>query len=233
MTGGGMGDWRLTRAGDAAVAVEFEQTIDPAVNARALAVGAALRAARHPGVLDVVDGFCTVTVVFDPLRTDLRRVTADIERAAERRSGVVEEGGEVGLPVCYGGSHGPDLAQVAAFAGCRAEEVVALHSGTPYRVYMLGFLPGFAYLGTVDARIATPRRSSPRLRVPAGSVGIAGLQTGVYPLEAPGGWQLIGRCPIRLFDVERAEPFRLRAGQRVRFEPITASQYRQAVESGA
>ena len=226
-----MDGWTLTRVGDAALAVEFEPRIDPAVNARALAVGAALRAARHAGVLDVVEGFCTVTVVFDPLRTDVGRVAAELETAAARRRGSVEAGREVALPVCYGGPHGPDLEQVAAFAGCGADEVVALHSGAVYRVYMLGFLPGFAYLGSVDPRIAIPRRRSPRLRVPAGSVGIAGLQTGVYPLEAPGGWHLIGRCPVRIFDLERAEPFRLQAGQRVRFEPITEAEYSLRVES--
>ena len=226
-----MDGWKLTRVGDAALAVEFEQRIDPAVNARALAVGAALRAARLAGVLDVVEGFCTVTVVFDPLRPDVRRVAAQLETAAGRESGPVEAGSEVALPVCYGGRHGPDLEQVAAFADCSADEVVALHSSAVYRVYMLGFLPGFAYLGSVDARIAIPRRRSPRLRVPAGSVGIAGLQTGVYPLEAPGGWHLIGRCPLRIFDLERAEPFRLRGGHRVRFEPITEAEYSLQVES--
>ena len=225
-----MDGWTLTRVGDAALAVEFEQRIDPAVNARALAVGAALRAARHAGVLDVVDGFCSVTVVFDPLRTDVRRVAAELETAAGRR-GRVEAGREVALPVCYGGRHGPDLAHVAAFTGCSADEVVALHSGAVYRVYMLGFLPGFAYMGAVDPRIAAPRRRSPRLRVPAGSVGIAGRQTGVYPLEAPGGWQLIGRCPVRIADLERAEPFRVQAGHQVRFEPITAAEYSLQVES--
>ena len=227
-----MGDWTLTRVGDAALAVEFEQRIDPAVNARALAVAAALRAARHAGVLDVVEGFCSVTVVFDPLRTDVPRVAAALETAAERERGGVEAGPEVALPVCYGGRHGPDLEAVAAFAGCSVDEVVARHSGAEYRVYMLGFLPGFAYLGSVDPRLAVPRRRSPRLRVPAGAVGIAGLQTGVYPLEAPGGWNLIGRCPVRIFDLERAEPFRLRAGQRVRFEPITEAEYSLQVESG-
>ena len=226
-----MDGWTLTRVGDAALAVEFEQRIDPAVNARALAVGAALRAARHAGVLDVVEGFCSVTVVFDPLRTDLPRVAAALETAAGRRPGSVAAGREVVLPVCYGGRDGPDLAQVAAFAGCSTDEVVARHSSAVYRVYMLGFLPGFAYLGSVDPRIAAPRRRSPRLRVPAGSVGIAGRQTGVYPLEAPGGWNLIGRCPVRIADLDRAEPFRVLAGQRVRFEPITEAEYSLRVES--
>ena len=226
-----MNEWTLARVGDAALAVEFEQRIDPAINARALAVAAALRSARHAGVLDVIEGFCSVTVVFDPLRTDVQRVAAALETAAECARGGAVASREVALPVCYGGRHGPDLEAVASFARCSTDEVVGLHSGAVYRVYMLGFLPGFAYLGSVDPRIAIPRRRSPRLRVPAGAVGIAGLQTGVYPLQAPGGWRLIGRCPVRIFDLERTEPFRLRVGYRVRFEPITEAEYSRQVES--
>lgn len=227
-----MSDWTLSRVGDSAVVVEFEQTIEPAVNARALAVGEAVRAARRPGVLDVVEGFCSVTVVFDPLRTDLDGMVKDLERAAAERRGSAAAGREVTLPVCYGGRHGPDLENVAAWAGCSADDVVAMHCGSTYRVYMLGFLPGFAYLGTVDPRIAAPRRRTPRVRTPAGSVGIAGLQTGIYPMEAPGGWRLIGRCPVRTFDIERTDPFRLRAGNLVRFEAITDAEYRAVERSG-
>lgn len=228
-----MSDWRLFRDGDAALVVEFEQKIDPAINARALAVGNAMRAARLPGVLDVVEGYCSVTVAFDPLRTAIEALVAELETAAAREpaGGVGEE--EVALPVCYGGRHGPDLAAVAAFAGCSEADVAALHHQTVYRVYMLGFLPGFAYMGSVDARIAIPRRSRPRLRVPAGSVGIARLQTGVYPLDAPGGWHLIGRCPLRMFDPDAPNPFRLQPGCAVRFTPITSAEYDRAQRTRA
>ena len=223
-----MSDWRLVRVGDASIVVEFAQEIDPAVNARALAVGEAVRAARHPGVLDVVEGYCSVAVAFDPLRTAIEPLVADLEAAAERAPAAAAAAAEVTLPVCYGGSHGPDLEAVAAFAGCSPEEAAALHHGATYRVYMLGFLPGFAYMGSVDPRIAVPRRSRPRLRVPAGSVGIARFQTGVYPVEAPGGWHLIGRCPLRTFDPGASNPFLLQPGCAVRFAPITEAEYRRA-----
>ena len=228
-----MSDWRLVCVGDASVVVEFERKIDPAVNARALAVGAAIRAARHPGVLDVVESYCSVTVAFDPLRTAVEPLIANLEAAAGRAPVAAAEVHEVTLPVCYGGRHGPDLGAVAAFAGCSEAEVVALHTGAAYRVYMLGFLPGFAYMGAVDARIAAPRRSRPRVRVPAGAVGIAGLQTGVYPLEAPGGWNLIGRCPVRTFDLEARNPFLLQPGCTVRFAAITDAEYERSSGSHA
>ena len=130
--------------------------------------------------------------------------------------------------VCCGGSLGPDLAEVAAFAGCSQDEVVALHGSRTYRVYLVGFVPGFPYMGTVDPRIAMPRRATPRVKVPAGSVGIAGEQTGIYPTETPGGWRLIGRTPIRLFDAGREPPCLFEAGARVRFTPMT----RDAFERG-
>lgn len=223
-----MSDWRLVRVGDASIVVEFAQQIDPAINARALAVGDAVRAARYPGVLDVVEGYCSVTVAYDPLRTAIEPLVAAIEEAAERAPANGAAAAEVELPVCYGGSHGPDLEAVAAFAGCSPAEVAALHHAAAYRVYMLGFLPGFAYMGSVDPRIAVPRRSRPRLRVPAGSVGIARFQTGVYPVEAPGGWHLIGRCPRRTFDPDASNPFLLQPGCAVRFVPISEAEYRRA-----
>ena len=130
--------------------------------------------------------------------------------------------------VCCGGSLGPDLAEVAAFAGCSPDEVVALHGSRTYRVYLVGFVPGFPYMGTVDPRIAMPRRATPRVKVPAGSVGIAGEQTGIYPTETPGGWRLIGRTPIRLFDAGREPACLFEAGARVRFTPMT----RDAFERG-
>jgi inhibitor of KinA len=129
------------------------------------------------------------------------------------------------VPVCYGGEFGPDLAAVAAFGGVAAADVIRLHAARTYRVYMLGFVPGFAYMGTVDERIAAPRRAEPRPRVPAGSVGIAGSQTGIYPSSTPGGWQLVGRTPIAPFDLSRARPFLFDAGVSVRFHPIEPAEY--------
>jgi KipI family sensor histidine kinase inhibitor len=220
-----MTGWTLRHHGDSALALELGLVIDPLVNARALAIGERVRRAEHPGVRDVVEGYSSVTVTYDPLRTDVRRLSALFVSAAEQERGAEGSGREVMLPVCYGGTYGPDLGEVANRAGGTEDEVVAIHSEATYRVYMLGFLPGFAYLGSVSDRIVSPRRVTPRLRVPAGSVGIAGRQTGVYPLEAPGGWQLVGRCPVKVFDPGRADPFLLRAGDSVRFEAVSEKEY--------
>lgn len=134
----------------------------------------------------------------------------------------------VEIPVCYGGEYGPDLSFVAEHNGLSPEEVIAIHSGGTYLVYMLGFLPGFAYMGGMDERIATPRLASPRARIPAGSIGIAGGQTGIYPLASPGGWQLIGRTPVKMFAMEgETGKFALSAGDRVKFVPISEEQYRE------
>ena len=131
----------------------------------------------------------------------------------------------VRIPVCYGGELGPDLAAVASFARLPEADVVRRHAAGAYRVFMLGFVPGFAYLGIVDERIAMPRHASPRVRVPLGSVGIAGVQTGVYSAETPGGWQLIGRTPVKPFDPSRDDPFLMQAGDTVQFYPIDRDEY--------
>jgi inhibitor of KinA len=131
----------------------------------------------------------------------------------------------VRIPVCYGGEFGPDLSAVAAFGHVAEEEVIRLHASTPYRVFMLGFVPGFAYLGLVDDQIAAPRRATPRVRVPRGSVGIAGAQTGVYPAETPGGWQLVGRTPVKPNDPIRKEPFLMQPGDVVQFYAIDRAEF--------
>jgi len=224
---------RLVPAGDSVVIAEFEDRIDPAVNARAVAVAARMRQAAVHGVRDVVPTFRSVAVYFDPLRTDYDALCLRLQQAAERSAAGEDSGVEtreltrrtspIRVPVCYGGTFGPDLADVAAFAGTSEGEAAELHTRRIYRVFMLGFIPGFAYMGSVDARIAAPRRAAPRSRVPAGSVGIAGEQTGIYPSESPGGWQLIGRTPLRPFDPERAQPALFAAGDSVQFYPIDAA----------
>ena len=216
-----MPDWRMRLAGDAAVTVEFEPRIDPVINARVVALAARVRAVRHPGVRDVVPSYSAVTVYFDPLRTDLDRLWAALEVVAAAGGAAAGPAREVVVGVRYGGAAGPDLDEVAAFAGCSTNDVVRRHTAPRYRVYMVGFLPGFPYLGTVDARIAMPRRSSPRLAVPAGSVGIAGAQTGVYPTTAPGGWRLIGIAAVTPFDAGREPPSLFRPGDTVRFEAVS------------
>ena len=205
--------------GDACLSVIFEETIDPAVNARCVALAATLERRRLAGVRDIVPAYHTVAVYFDPRRANRAALLGALERmSAEVASGAPSpESVPINISVSYGGDAGPDLASVAAFARCSEEDVVRVHTGTVYRVYMLGFLPGFAYLGSVDRRIAMPRLDAPRLRVPAGSVGIAGAQTGIYPCESPGGWRIIGRTSARLFDPIRDEPSLLKAGDRVKF----------------
>lgn len=208
-------------AGDTLLLVEFEAAIDPLVNERVVELGRALRARRLAGVRDVVPGYCALGVHFDPLRIDLtalERVVAADGRALEAIT-ALPEARLVEIPVRYGGPDGPDLDEVARFAARTTADVIALHSSTIYRVYMLGFVPGFAYLGSVPSLIAAPRHRVPRDRVPAGSVGIAGRQTGVYPIDSPGGWQLIGRTHAVIFDPAREPASLLAAGDAVRFVP--------------
>jgi KipI family sensor histidine kinase inhibitor len=217
---------RLHASGDSLLLVELDPRMDPAVNARAVALAEALRRAGLAGVRDVVPSYACVGVHVDPLHLDgaaLERAIGEAWDVGPLDAG--DTGRLVEIPVCYGGDHGPDLDAVAAFAHCTADDVVRRHSDTVYRVYMLGFLPGFAYLGAVDDVIAMPRRQAPRAAVPAGSVGIAGRQTGVYPSESPGGWQLIGRTPWRMFDAGRSHPSVLEAGDRVRFVTLAAGQW--------
>ena len=217
---------RIVSAGDSALVVELDERIDPAINARAIALAESLQAAGIAGVRDVVPTYRSVAVFFDPLRTHYDALVERIERDAARAGpDAVPDREPIRIPVCYGGDLGPDLASVAAFGGVAEDAVIALHSAATYRVFMLGFVPGFAYMGLVDARIAAPRHSTPRVRVPVGSVGIAGVQTGVYPAETPGGWQLIGRTPLKPFDAARAEPFLMKAGDAVRFHAISRDEH--------
>jgi inhibitor of KinA len=218
--------FRIVAAGDSALIVEFEERIDPDVNARAIACAEAIQAARLAGVRDVVPTYRSVAVYFDPLRTDGDALSACLAREAVQPMTVAAASrAPVRIPVCYGGELGPDMAGVAAFAHLSEPDVVRVHSASTYRVFMLGFVPGFAYLGSVDARIAMPRHASPRVRVPVGSVGIAGVQTGVYSAETPGGWQLIGRTPVKPFDAARENPCLMKAGDAVQFYPIDRREY--------
>src|SRR5262249_47740458 len=220
--------FRIVHAGDSALVVEFEERIDPAINARAIRLAEALQSAAISGVRDIVPTYRSVAVLFNPLRTNYDELMRRLEREAakpDEKSTAAPE--PMCIPVCYGGEFGPDLSGVARFAGVTEDEVVGLHAAATYRVFMLGFVPGFAYMGLVDSRIAAPRHPTPRVRVPVGSVGIAGVQTGIYPAETPGGWQLIGRTPLKPFDPNRAEPFLMKAGDSVIFRPIDRAEYGQ------
>jgi inhibitor of KinA len=221
-----MSTFRIVPAGDSAVLLEFDERIDPAVNARAVAVAQSIEASPVDGVRDVVPTFKSVAIYFDPLRTDVKQLMSRLEIEGTRtRPDTAVDRPPVRIPVCYGGELGPDLEEVAAFAGMHPSGVIAVHTSRTYRVFMLGFLPGFAYLASVDPRIAAPRRDRARVRVAAGSVGIAGAQTGIYPSDTPGGWRLVGRTPVRPYDPDRLSPFLLAPGDRVEFYSIEVDEY--------
>ncbi|MQR00520.1 5-oxoprolinase subunit PxpB [Glaciimonas soli] len=177
----------------------------------------AAQAASWPYVRDVVPGMNNLTILFDPLAADADDLTGKLIRAWDAATVKTKAGRLIDIPVIYGGAHGPDLAAVAAHTGLAASEVVKRHTAAEYIVYFLGFQPGFAYLGGLDPTLATPRHSEPRLMVPAGSVGIGGSQTAIYPAASPGGWQLIGHTDLRLFDPTSNPPTLLQPGDRVRF----------------
>lgn len=227
--------FRILDAGDAALTIEFGSTIDPALLAAVNALDAALlrlqQAGGLPGVIETMPTFRSLTVFFDPLATDRDALLAALRPLIAAAEHDTPAGGRRWrLPVCYEGEAAPDLAEVARTLGIGEDEVVALHSGTDYLVYMLGFLPGFPFMGDLPAALRLPRRKQPRVRVPAGSVAIATALTAIYPWESPGGWHLLGRCPVPLFDPRRASPSLLAAGDRVRFVPVDAGACR-AIEA--
>lgn len=212
--------------------LRFGATIDVEVNARVHAAAARLQASLA-GV-ECVPAYASLLLRFDPMawldeagHFSGRRLREAIDTVVHQSSALAPALREVVIPVCYGGEMGEDLPDVAAQAQLSPEEVVARHTGVPYRVAMLGFAPGFPYLLGLDAALAMPRRSSPRTRVPAGSVAIGGQQTGIYPQALPGGWQLIGRTPLRLFDVAADSPSLLQPGDGVHFKAIDEGEYRR------
>jgi KipI family sensor histidine kinase inhibitor len=219
-------DVRITAAGDAALVLELPPHLDAGTSARIIAMAAALRRQCGAIIRDAVVGYHTLTVYFDPLRVDSRWLETRMQEVAgEIPPGSDAPGATIEVPVCYGGTLGPDLPYVAQQAGCAEEEVISLHTGREYRVFVVGFVPGFAYMGPVDDRLALPRRSNPRTRVPAGSVAIAAGQTGIYPMETPGGWHLLGRTPVRPFDETRSQPVLFRPGDRVTFRSISREEF--------
>lgn len=233
---------RFSPLGDHAVMITLGDTIDEPTHRRVRAVAAALDASRPPAVVDLVPAYASVTVHYDPALvagdpanpgdSPYHAMVRILERAlSESRDRPLPPPRVVEIPVSYGGDFGPDLDEVAALHGLSPDEVVEIHTSGDYLVYMVGFMPGFAYLGGLPERIETPRRSSPRRAVPAGTVGIGGQQTGVYPLESPGGWNLIGRTPLKIFDILRAEPTLLATGDRVRFRAIDLVEFHALTEN--
>ena len=218
---------RLLDAGDGAVTIEFGDQISHRLVARVSALDKLLRAACErgelAGVVETMPTFRSLTVLYDPLqasRAQLDPVLAAL--ASQSEAAQVAEGRRWRLPVCYGGEFGADLADVAAATGLAPDAVAQLHAQTEFSVYMIGFMPGFPFMGDLPAALDMPRRREPRVRVPAGSVAITGRLTAIYPWQSPGGWQLIGRCPVPLFDATAASPSLLAPGDTVRFEAVTA-----------
>jgi inhibitor of KinA len=215
--------------GDSALLVELGNRISPEINQKVINMENAILKARLQGVEELVPTYRSLLIRYDPLVTNHEQLISQVEelgQVLETPSAGVERRG-ITVPVVYGGEYGQDLAYVAEHHGLTEEQVIKLHSGKVYRVYMIGFVAGFPYLGEVPEEIATPRLETPRLRVPAGSVGIAEKQTGVYPCEAPGGWRIIGRTPLRLFDPFREPPALLETGDRVKFKPISKGDYEE------
>jgi inhibitor of KinA len=207
--------------GDRSFLVELGETIAPDVNRRVQRLMLQLRQARLPGVRELAPGYRSLLVVFDPLTVPPAELQARIAEVARQPGGLEAAPAKlVTVPVFYGGEYGPDLEWVAGRLGISPDDVVRLHTATLYRVYMIGFTPGYPYMGELPESLAVPRRSTPRTRVPQGSVGIAQRQTGIYPVESPGGWQIIGWTPIELFDPDRPLPSLLEMGDRVKFEAV-------------
>lgn len=223
---------RFLPCGDSAVTVEFGNRIDDQLNGAVHAFASAVEALGHPAIREVVPTYRSATVHYLPHLLEYAALVQLLRPLTETQGGAGPFGAPVEIPVLYGGPWGPDLEEVAAHCGMTPEQVIAAHSAPCYRIYMLGFTPGFPYLGGMDPRLATPRRKEPRIRIPAGSVGIAGSQTGVYPIESPGGWQLIGRTPLRLFDLGSDPPVLLQAGRSIRFVPIDEPTYHRLERGG-
>lgn len=206
--------------------VEFGSTIDLHTNDLVLAFADAVERAAIPGVIDVVPTYHAATIYYDLLHTDAATVTAQLRLLLEPSSPPTARSSAIHMiPVCYGEELGPDLLDVAERAGLAPSDVITLHASVTYRVYMVGFSPGFPYMGMVPDRIAAPRLPTPRRQVAAGSVGMAGNQTGIYPQPSPGGWRIIGRTPVRLFDLRRPKPCLINAGDQVQFVPIDMEEF--------
>lgn len=229
-------NFRILPMGDRALVIEYGDRSSPELSARIAAAARQLRGSPPPGVLDLVPAYTTLTLHFDPAAigggdNPFEALAEQVGAWLNQEPGTATPPSRlVEIPVCYGGAYGEDLEALARQHDLSTAEVIAIHSGAEYTVHMLGFVPGFAYLGGLDPRLVTARRDTPRPRVPAGTLGIGGEHTGIYPLDVPGGWQLIGRTPLRLFTPQHDPPCLLNAGDRVRFLPISPAQFANLVE---
>ncbi len=218
---------RIVPLSEQGLTVEFGETIDLQTNKLVLDFAATVERATIPGVMEVVPTYRSATIYFNPLLTDAAAVTAQLRLLLATAFPATDPAHTTHhIPVCYGGELGPDLIDVAEQSGLTPAQVITLHASVTYHVYMLGFSPGFPYLGMVPDRIVAPRLPTPRKQVAAGSVGIAGSQTGIYPQASPGGWRIIGRTPVHLFSLTRPQPFLVAAGDQVQFIPIDMEEFR-------
>lgn len=217
--------FRLLAAGDTALTVELGDAVDPKINALVLALDKALSEAKLAGIVETVPTYRSLQVHFDPDVLDADTLRRTVERLAADLDDQPPSGRLWTVPVAYGGEHGIDLDSVAERTGLTTEQVIARHLGGDYRVYMIGFQPGFTYLGGLDPKLHLPRRETPQLKTPAGTISVGGIQAAVASIEAPSGWHLLGRTPVRAFDPARADPFLFRAGDRIRFERIAHDDY--------
>ena len=229
-----MKDTKILTAGDSSLLIQFGQEISPEINAQITAFVHLMREQHLEGVTDVIPAFTSLLINYDPRVIDYRKLKRRLEKLLKLEVSKKASSSRIfEIPVCYGGEYGPDLENIAKHANLTTQEVIAIHSSSDYLIYMLGFLPGFSYLGGLDARIHTPRLANPRIRIPAGSVGIGGSQTGIYPMDSPGGWQLMGMTPVKTYDPERETPILVEAGDYIRFVPVDEDEYLRIKEQVA
>jgi KipI family sensor histidine kinase inhibitor len=229
-------DVRFLPAGDTALVVEFGDRVDRELSDAVLRLSARVRAAAVPGVVETVPTYRSLLVHYDPSLTGAARLQTAIEKMLAERAAEGARARLWRIPACYAPMHAPDLAEVAERTGLTVEDIVRIHTGTRFHVYMVGFVPGFPYMGDLPPELALPRRTDPRVKVPAGSIATAVGQTAIYPVESPGGWHLIGATPIRLFDPGRESPALFSPGDQVRFDPVDVSEFdaiAAAVEDGS
>lgn len=224
----------ISPVGDRAISIDFGQVIDPTINRHIRQTIERIKELQLDGIIELVPTYCALLVEYDAMLYSYSEICNIIEPTLEEGmdNTINELVTVVEVPTVYGGEFGPDLSFVASHNHLSEDEVISIHSGTDYLVYMLGFIPGFTYLGGMDSRIATPRLSSPRTLIPAGSVGIAGEQTGTYPSDSPGGWQIIGRTPVTMYDMSKAQAALLKAGDYVRYVPIDESEFHRVKALG-
>lgn len=230
-------NYSIQVAGDSALLISFEQAIRPDINRQIKGLLDQLKAQGIDGILEVIPAFASCLVLYDPLRISYQALSQQLVDLLDSPLTSHDKAARIwDIPLVYGGEFGPDLERLAQQAGLTVEEVIRRHAGRDYLIYMLGFLPGFAYLGGLDEAIHSPRLATPRLAIPAGSVGIGGSQTGIYPVSSPGGWQLIGRTPVNCYDPNRPNPIVFEAGDYIRFRPISVETYQDieaAVREGS